>query len=148
MRGGQMQPCSHFNHYKMSNLKFLYLSGNRLEDLQIELTRTEADINNQSVRFEDITFKSEMLFPRLQGLRLNKNYLSRVPENIHKLEKLCELQIEDNRNIRRLPLNLYHLSGLFTFKFDGIGDPLIHELKRMNTSTADVLYYMRALETE
>lgn len=140
--------CSHFNHYKMSNLKFLYLTGNRLEDLQIELTRTEADINNQSVRFEDITFKSEMLFPRLQGLRLNKNYLSRVPENIHKLEKLCELQIEDNPNIRRLPLNLYHLSGLFTFKFDGIGDPLIHELKRINTSTADVLYYMRALETE
>ena len=132
----------------MSNLKFLYLSGNRLKDLQIEVIKLDLEISNRSIGIEDASFQSEMLFPRLQGLRLSSNCLTRFPENIHKLERLCELAIDENPNIQRLPLNLYHLSGLFTFKFHGIGDPIIHELKNFKSSTADLLYYLRALETE
>ena len=140
--------CSHFNNYKMRNLKFLYLSGNRLKYLQIEIMKSDLEISNQSFCIDDTSFQSEMLFPRLQGLRLSNNCLTRFPENIHKLERLCELAIDENPNIQRLPLNLYHLSGLFTFKFHGIGDPIIHELKMFKSSTADLLYYLRALETE
>lgn len=135
--------CPHFHHVKLTHLKFLYLNNNRLEDLVIEGEYEQEDPNAPGKNLH----ASSLLFPRLQGLRLSNNHLVKVPGNIHRLEKLCELTIDGNPQINYLPLNIHRLSSLFTFKFQGIGDPIVHELVK-HRSTSDILYYLRAREQE
>lgn len=112
--------CSHTRHENLSNLKFLYLSGNRLDKLDIEYDRPPVE---QSL--EDSTEPLEatlnpgpkkLLFPKLQGLQISHNHLTELPENIHKLEKLCELAFDNNPRIQRLPTGLHRLTGLFTLR--------------------------------
>ena len=105
--------CSHYHHTKLSNLKQLNLSDNRLQTLSLCSSSGGG---------------SELLFHRLNSLRLSRNRLVRVPENTHKLEKLAELNIDGNADIREIPLNLCCLEQLFSFKFEGIQDPIVAEL--------------------
>ena len=136
--------CHHCNHQKLSHLKFLYLSNNQLEDLPIDFESVVSDYSVEPVNRHSPEVK--LLFPRLQGLRMSKNHLKEVPANIHKLDRLCELAFDGNPDIRRLPLNIHRLTNLFTFKYQGIGDPIVHELAKFK-NTADMLYYLRARET-
>ncbi len=143
---GASPVCYHYNHQRLSHLKFLYLSRNKLEELQLEY-KAYPELEHSSCATTSPpapTFKQ--LFPRLQGLRISNCLLREVPANIHKQNRLCELSIDGNERILQLPLKIHRLTSLFTFKYNGIGDPIVRELESFK-STADILYYLRARET-
>ena len=151
--------CSHANHTQLNNLKFIYLSNNQLEEFPVEFEKQEVlDVSQSnsppsplpppSPSFTAATGtappnKKELIFPRLQGLRLSNNKLSRVPESIHKLVKLCELTIDGNERIYELPLNLHKLTNLFLLKYDGICAPVVEEIRHLK-NTPEILYYLKA----
>ncbi len=111
--------CSHAQHENLGNLKFLYLSANRLEHLDIEY-----DPPTPEQSFEDsgaseslaCVGPKKLLFPKLQGLQMSHNQLTELPKNIHRLEKLCELAFDNNPQIRQLPPCLHKLTSLFTLR--------------------------------
>ena len=140
------QFCSHGNHQRLNHLKFLYLSNNELAEIEIEYDPNEELDRTVSPGNRTAPPSPQLLFPRLQGLKLSHNRLTALPENFYKLERLCELAIDGNPGIMRLPLNLHRLTNLFTFKYEGIGDPIRVELAQLR-STCDTLYYLRARET-
>ena len=138
--------CTHGNHQRFNHLKFLYLANNQLEEIKIEYEPSEEFGHTMNPGNRTVPPAPELLFPRLQGLKLSNNRLTSLPENTYKLDRLCELAIDGNPGIMRLPLNLHRLTNLFTFKYDGIGDPIRVELAQLG-STCDTLYYLRARET-
>ena len=140
--------CSHFDHESLSSLKFLYLCDNRIEDLKIEYQKPELELSqtysvNQSLAAVDNT--PELLYPKLQGLKISNNSLVRFPENIHRLTSLRELILSGNTQITEIPPCLHKLTFLFTFRYDGINDPVVKELAHFK-NTAEVLYYLKARE--
>lgn len=162
--------CSHISHHRLSNLKFLYLSSNRLAELQIEYEVPEIEFST-SQRVSPNAFldhaslspaslspaslppaslgaaSPELLFPRLQGLRISNNRLTKLPENIHRLEKLCELAFDGNPGIEKLPDGLHRLSNLFTLKYEGINDPVVQEIANFKNAP-EILYYLKARECQ
>lgn len=138
--------CSHARHQNLANLKFLYLSGNRLEELQIEFQLPDVD-NSYNETQASLNPRSDLLFPCLQGLRISNNRLIKLPDNIHRLDTLCELSFDGNRRIERLPNSLHRLSKLFTLKYEGISDPVVQELANLKNAP-EILYYLKALECQ
>jgi GTPase SAR1 family protein len=63
------------------------------------------------------------------------------------LEHLGTLDVRDNPEITELPSKLHHLKNLIGFQYRGIGDPIIATLDTFK-DTAQVLYYLRARETD
>ncbi len=114
--------CSHTHHENLNNLKFLYLSSNRLEKLVIEydplpIEQTlEDSVSAGAFLSQGPNGPRRMLFPKLQGLQISHNQLTELPETIHRLEKLCELAFDNNPRIARLPATLHRLTGLFTLR--------------------------------
>ncbi len=143
---GAAESCHHCGHQRLSHLKFLYLSDNKLQKLQLEYEAYPEAEHGGGVNSSPPVPTLRQLYPRLQGLRISNCCLKEVPENIHKQNKLCELSIDGNQDIRQLPPKLHHLTSLFTFKYKGIGDPIVRELESFR-NTADILYYLRARET-
>lgn len=148
VEGGTVN-CSHYRHETLSALKFLYLCGNRIEDLEIECQRLEPE-NSQTVSEDEDTPPSErdppgLLYPKLQALKIGNNSLVRFPVNVHRLTKLRELVVSGNERITEIPSRLYHLSSLFTFRYNGIKDPVVSELAQLR-NTAEVLYHLKARE--
>ena len=142
--------CSHVSHQRFSNLKFLYLSSNRLEELQIEYEVPNIEFSTSQRVSADTSLtpsSPELLFPRLQGLRISNNRLTKLPENIHRLEKLCELAFDGNPRIEKLPDGLHRLSNLFTLKYDGITDPVVQEIANFRNAP-EILYYLKARECQ
>eukprot|EP00731_Ephydatia_muelleri_P024118 Em0016g389a len=123
--------CSHGNHTKLGNLRILSLFENKLESVSIL---------NENVN------PPEIIFPRLSSLKLSKNQLKQVPYDIHKLVSLSELAVDLNPAIEQLPLRIHLLEQLFSFKFEGIRDPIVHELSNLRTAS-EMRYYLRARET-
>ena len=118
--------CSHYCHTKLSSLKQLNLSDNGLRTLTLSCPPAAGGGGGD-------TLLPELLFHRLNSLKLSRNRLGRVPENVHRLEKLAELNIDGNVDIREIPLNLCHLEQLFSFKFEGVQDPIVAELAACNS---------------
>lgn len=139
--------CSHFNHQRLNHLLFLYLSNNRLENFSVSFPKQEIDFSSSSFIDDSEKKQVELIFPYLQGLRLSNNKLRRLPENIHLLEKLSELTFDGNPGIQQLPPNLHLLTKLFTIKYQGIGDPIVMELKNFK-SAPEILYYLKARATQ
>ena len=140
------QFCTHCNHQRLNQLKFLYLSDNKLEELEIEYEPSEEFEHTVKPGTKIVPSSPPLLYPRLQGLKLSNNRLTSLPDSTHRLGRLCELAIDGNPSITQLPLNLHRLTNLFTFKYEGIGDPIQVELAKLK-STCDILYYLRARET-
>lgn len=148
----KQQPCLHLQHINFSSLKYLYLCNNRIEDLTLEYQSddhpdhsdafSEHDLLNH---VEECSSQSVLLFPNLQGLRISKNVLTRIPEKIHKLTKLRELVVNHNEQITELPPLLHKLTSLFVFRHVGIADPIVQELAHLK-STSEILYYLKARE--
>ena len=124
--------CSHGNHTKLGQLRILSLFDNQLE---------RVSVLNESVS------PPEVMFPRLSSLKLSKNRLRQVPDDIHRLVGLSELAIDGNTSIEHLPLRIHLLEQLFSFKFEGIRDPIVHELSNLRTAS-EMRYYLRARETK
>ncbi len=111
--------CSHAQHENLVNLKFLYLSANRLEHLDIEYDPPPPEQSLEDSGASDsveYVGPKKLLFPKLQGLQMSHNQLTELPENIHRLVKLCELAFDNNPQIRRLPSGLHKLTNLFTLR--------------------------------
>lgn len=143
--------CLHYEHKILSSLKFLYLCGNHIEDLHIEdqgPTNIESSPTHSTEEEPNPPEEADppgLFYPKLQALRISDNSLVRFPENIHHLTKLRELVVSGNARIMELPPSLHKLTRLFTFRYDGIQDPIIRELAHLRTS-AEVLYYLKARE--
>ena len=120
--------CSHYCHTKLSALKQLNLSNNNLQTLSLCWPlgiSGESDPSPPS--------SPDLLFHKLNSLNLSWNRLVRVPEHIHRLEKLAELNIDGNGGITEIPSNLCYLEWLFSFKFEGVQDPMVTELATCRT---------------
>ena len=140
--------CSHMHHQQLRHLRNLYLQHNRLTQFDVMKPKNRFALESLVVSANSAKAKmpdSIPLFPKLQGLKLSANHLEAVPYGIHFFEELCDLAIDDNPRITVLPLNLHRLSKLFMLRYDGIGDPIVSELKRLK-STPEVLLYLRARE--
>lgn len=143
--------CTHYHHENLRALKFLYLCDNRIEDLEIECPRPDTD-NSQTISEENDMPPSErdppgLLYPKLQALKISDNSLVRFPVNVHRLTKLRELVVNGNERITEIPNGLHRLTSLFTFRFDGIRDPIVQELAQYK-NTAEVLYHLKSRELQ
>lgn len=124
--------CSHGDHTKLGQLRILNLSENKLENFSV---------------LNDNVSPSEIIFPKLSSLKLSRNQLRQVPFDIHKMTNLSELAIDGNPEIQQLPLRIHLLEQLFSFKFEGIGDPIVRELSNIKTAS-EMRYYLKARETK
>lgn len=142
--------CVHYQHNRLDGMRFLYLCGNHIEDLLIEnpippapdVFASQVVSDNEAQSEED---NPSLLYPNLQTLKISNNSLVRFPENIHRLTCLRELIVSGNERITELPHGLHKLASLFTFRYEGIRNPIIRELAHLRT-TAEVLYYLKARE--
>jgi Leucine-rich repeat (LRR) protein len=142
---GQITRCVHIFHWRLANLQYLNYSFNRLRKVMVESKMGDA----LGLNFTQSTLTSDTnsLFPKLHSLYLNNNRLTAMPQGIHNLEHLGTLDVRDNPEITELPSKLHHLKNLIGFQYRGIGDPIIATLDTFK-DTAQVLYYLRARETE
>ena len=138
--------CSHLNHTSLPQLKFLYLGDNQLSNLILEAELVEGEEGERAAGGKGGGQpKLQLLFPKLQSLRLSNNRLKEVPQSLHKHERLCELALDGNTEITRIPSSLHALTDLFILKYEGISDPIVSELKSCQ-STPEVLLYLKARE--
>ena len=166
----ESSPCLHIGHRILGNLKFLFIEDNNLRSLTLEEERRENLSESSSSglggseggvvdrgRVEGgrerggREGKGEglpmLMFPRLECLRLSNNQLERVPAGMHREVELRELKLDRNPGITHLPSNLHLLQELFFFKFEGISDPVVSEL-RSCSNTPEQLLYLKAREKE
>ena len=144
--------CTHVNHVVLSSLKFLHLSDNQLThvDLEGHVLQDEGGRREEHGRgegAEKVPNTSPLMFPKLQSLRLSNNRLQEVPSGIHRHTDVCELTLDNNKDITRLPSNLHLLQDLFFFTFEGISDPVVSELRSCR-NTPEQLLYLKAREKE
>lgn len=139
--------CSHLNHTSLPQLKFLYLGDNQLTNLLLEAEVVEGAEGERAGGGGKGGGqpKLQLLFPKLQSLRLSNNRLNEVPQSLYKHERLCELALDGNTEITHIPSNLHVLTDLFILKCEGISDPIVSELKSCQT-TPEVLLYLKARE--
>ena len=91
--------CHHKTHTSLSNLAFLHLKGNVLQDFTFK-----GDVQD--------TRERRLIFPELVTLDLSNNQLSnRLDPNIGLQKHLTTLILSDNPNLKFLPLELSHLSN-------------------------------------
>ena len=113
--------CTHYMHTNLNCIKFLYLCNNRIDDLQIESQKEEDFELSQASTDEGVTGLSpepELLYPKLQILKISNNSLERFPENIHRLSNIRELVVSGNPRIREIPPMIHKLTSLFTFRYE------------------------------
>ena len=151
--------CFHIDHKVLSSLKFLFLEDNRLTCVMLEedqATHEEGSWESRGTGECGSSAKGEkgvsnvlptLMFPKLESLRLSNNLLENVPSGIHRHVEMRELKLDNNAGITQLPSNLHLLQELFFFTFDGIGDPVVSELKNRR-STPEQLLYLKARERE
>ena len=157
---GQEGSCFHINHKVLSSLKFLFLEDNRLtccvmleeeqgthEEGSWESRGPGEPVSGGKGEKVVSTVLPMLMFPKLESLRLSNNFLENVPSGIHRHVEIRELKLDKNAGITHLPSNLHLLQELFFFTFDGIGDPVVSELKNCS-STPEQLLYLKARERE
>ena len=156
---GQEGSCFHIDHKVLGSLKFLFLEDNRLTCVMLEEDQgTREEGSWESRRLGKLVSGGEgenavstglptLMFPKLESLRLSNNLLENVPSGIHRHVEIRELKLDNNAGITHLPSNLHLLQELFFFTFEGIGDPVVSELKNCS-STPEQLLYLKAREKE
>jgi len=119
----QSNKCNHFSHEKLNKLEYLDMSHNNIDD----------NINTR----HDILY-----FEKLSKLNLSNNQLKKFPDFVLHQSFLSELNISNNPGITTIPCELSRLENLRSFKCDGISDPAIRLLNKLNTS--EMLEYLRS----
>ena len=169
---GRSRWCTHSDHLRLVNLQFLDLSDNALGKIALEMDSSSLPPGRSQRAYTESVTESTvapsirptltvkrrlpstnnaeemvLLFPKLQTLLIRRNQLDSVPAGLHKLERLCSLDLSSNPDIRNLPLTIHHLKNLYSFQYKGIPDPIVHELDKCQ-GVGEMLYYLRARETE
>lgn len=139
--------CSHFSHDRLDHLVILSLTDNQLVTVVLEGHEGAGGEHDKKdfQDFRDNRRSNWLLFPKLQSLRLGNNNLKEFPRGIHKQEQLCELTVDGNTGITQIPSNLHLLHSLFMFKYEGVSDPILPQLKSCGT-TAKELLFLKAQE--
>ena len=135
--------CSHRTHTNLSQLHHLNISKNNLPGLILEVENPARSPTYPGPSLPLLT----PLFPSLQSLSFAHNKLTEVPDGIHRLKNLRNLDISMNEGITHLPLRIYQLKELVGFQYKGIKDPIIHQLETCK-DIGHTLHYLRARETE
>ena len=158
--------CLHIGHNVLGHLKFLFLDDNSLQSVSLEeewtVPRLDSsgssspcwgpksgvgDSGRQRAATRGESKPLQLMFPRLESLRLSNNQLQSVPANIHRQTELRELKLDRNPGITYLPSNLHLLQELFFFSFEGVSDPVVSELRSCR-NTPEQLLYLKAREKE
>lgn len=141
--------CSHSDHTRLVNLVYFNLNDNELGDINLETHIENQTAMSISSSATVPSLDPSLLFPKLQSMSFNHNALTRLPEGLHKLEYLVSLDFSNNPNIKKLPLNLYHLKSLIGMRYKGVGDVQVtNMLDKCNNDIGRMLYCLRSAETE
>lgn len=143
---GNIINCYHRTHVALVSLHHLNVSKNNLFSVVLE----ECDAIKSPVQFPSLTGSfttSTLLFPHLQSLSISNNKLTQVPDGVHKLSSLLNLDISHNELITHLPPKLYHLKELDGFQYKGISDPIIQQLDNCK-DIGRIRHFLRARQTK
>jgi Leucine-rich repeat (LRR) protein/serine/threonine protein kinase/ankyrin repeat protein len=108
-----IKPCQHQCHDTLPNLSHLHLKNNQLVHVELVQARRQAV-------GEIDTCGRVALFPSLMSLDLSNNKLNAFPPDMACLTELSTLDVSNNKDIKKLPLDLIQLPSLTRLPLDGL----------------------------
>ncbi|KAI6202441.1 Protein kinase domain containing protein [Aphelenchoides besseyi] len=139
--------CAHKMHCRLENLKTLNLSQNQLQtlDLFIPFETRHVDSMPDAANWKEMQLRSHLIFPVLTNLDVSHNELKLLPSNISLLTQLAVLNLSENRQLEKLPVELGLLEKLWSVSVGGclLKDPLKEIVASGNFKTMDLLSFLR-----
>ncbi|XP_071748491.1 leucine-rich repeat serine/threonine-protein kinase 1 isoform X2 [Lepeophtheirus salmonis] len=120
--------CPHRQHDKMTNLRTLILSANKLDKLQVRLG-------------------SKVFFPNLSMLDVSNNNISQISKSILELNNLSVLNLSFNPSLTDLPHQMGLLCKLWNLDTKGCNliEPLGSMTRSKRCKTSDIVSYLRSM---
>ena len=138
---GSIINCCHKTHASLLELHHLNVSRNQLTEIFLE---DEGSV--KSPTHSGPSSSSKLLFPNLKSFSFSYNQLTAVPDGIHKLTGLLNLDISHNERITVIPLKIHLLKDLDGFQYKEVGDPIIHQLDSCK-DIGHMRHFLRARQT-